>query len=250
MHDLEANLGSVELSTYGRSFTGLTKCTYIFYTDSSSYDKAPAFSLDNSISNGATWADFSLNYVEYTTADMVSRTDIGATPSYPIADMLPKVTSTVDLSVGESGANYGLNILEQLPGSFQCGQTGMVKKVNAWYDLAPDGAGNCMEVVAERAHYENYVSTYLIALDNFDNQKTDYENRLLEEVDRIGNILTAWFSVPIPVPRRPEAPSQPPAYTGKYLVFDATSHDALRADNDSGLGDNAVGYWDATQADI
>ena len=99
-------------------------------------------------------------------------------------------------------------------------------------------------MVAERAHYQSYVSTYLIALENFNSEKTDYESIMLQEVERIANLLTAWFSVPIPIPNRPEAPSQPPAYEGKYLVKDLVSHDLLRDNNDSGLGNHMIGYWD------
>ena len=200
-----------DLMTLGTQFNGLTKCSYLIYTESATSDKAPAFKVSDSMDDGTLYTDYSLNYIEFTTAPLT----IGSTPTYPADDLFPVVTSAVT----------GLEVLnftptELSPGTIACGQNGLYKKIDSWYNMTPRNIGGCEEIVAERAHYAHYVEQYEIAKTRFESDKANYQNNLIGEATRIGNLFTNLFELPIAVPDRPEAPSQPPAYSGKYLVID------------------------------
>lgn len=104
----------------GASFTGLTKCTYFIATSLTAETMAPAFTLKSSMSNDLGFDSYSLNYVEYTSANTVT---VGSGSLYPASadGHYPLVTYTLEASQrgNETPADF-------YPGHVSCTYSGAI----------------------------------------------------------------------------------------------------------------------------
>ena len=207
-----------DIITKGSNFTFATKCTYVIAVPAAD-EKAPAFSLTSSVTGGANFDGFTINYWDYLEASTMS--SVGAGALYPATGTFPS-----DLTLAAYDAVS--------PGHIGCSMSSLKTPLDAWFTpTVSNSATNCVLIRKARNQYLKYVDDYSVIVEAYEADKVIYEAALRQEIDRLADFFTNLFDEKIAVPAKPMQPTPPGAYAGGYIAYDQTAYTAATTGDDA-----------------